>query len=323
LISQNNAFEFQYLSKVFENSALFSICQDVLISGNSGSFFLNSEQFAQIPENLFDSMNDFRILLINDEIKCNHVFASLISNKILKQTQEHPNIDFINFSDHRFPECIQIFFNILKGNRIEINEINLNQIYDTIHFLEFSSESIQSFFQNSSLSFVSNDIIQISALPIDSIERIISSHFLHLQSENQLFEFVQRQIQENREYLSFLRYIYFGLVDNFILINLINSIHFDEIDHCLFEHFQSTFLSNSLLSLENEINCKSNQSFKLFTEQIELYFEADKKKEEITFLFEFYPKLLPNVLEIESNNQIELFSRKSKLKLSISLNPLK
>jgi hypothetical protein len=305
LISQNNAFIFRYLSEVFENLVLFSICQDVLMHGHPQLFFLNSELFAQIPRNLFDSLNDFRILLNNEEIKYNHVFASLISNRILSQIKEHPNLDFIDFSHYQFPEFINIFFGILKRNRIEINESNFEQIYDAIHFLEFSSDSIKSFFQNSSLSFISNDISQISSVPIYSIESIISSYFLRLRTENQLFEFVQQQIQENREYLSFFRYVYFGLVDNFNLINLINSIQFGEIDHCLFEHLQNTFFSNSLLSFKNEIEFKDNQIL-LSSEKIDEYFEEEKKNREIKFFYEFYPILFPNVLEIEANGQIQL-----------------
>jgi hypothetical protein len=242
-ISQKHSFEFQYLSEIFENSALFSICQDICRSGHPESFFLISEQFAQIPQNLFDSMNDFRILLNHDEIKCNHVFASLVSNKILKQRKEHPNLDFIDFSNYRFPEHIKMFFDILKGNRIQINQSNFEQIYDTIHFLEFFSDSIKNFFQNSSLSFIFIDISQISSAFNDSIENMISSHFLHLRSENQLFEFVQNLIKENRENLIFLRYVYFGLVNCFHLINLINTIEFNDTEHCFFEHLQySNFL---------------------------------------------------------------------------------
>jgi hypothetical protein len=88
LISQNNALIFRYLSEVFENTVLFSICENVLSTNHPQPFFLSSEQFAQIPQNVFDSMNDFRILLNNEEIKCNHVFASLISNRIWSQLKE-------------------------------------------------------------------------------------------------------------------------------------------------------------------------------------------------------------------------------------------
>jgi hypothetical protein len=250
-------------------------------------------------------MNDFRILLNNDEIKCNHIFASLISNKILNQIKEHPNLDFIDFSHYRFPVFIKMFFGILKGNKIEINEHNLEHIYDTMHFLEFSSDSIKSFFQNSSLSFISNDISQIPSIPIYSIDNILSSHFLHLRNENQLFEFVQNLIKENRESLNFLRYVYFGLVENNHLINLINSIEFNEIDHCLFEHLRSSFLSNYFFSFESEIDCKDHQ-MPLFSEDIEEYFEEEKENKEIKYLFEFYPILFPNILEIEPNSRTQL-----------------
>jgi hypothetical protein len=229
-------------------------------------------------------MNDFRILLNNDEIKCNHVFASLTSNKISNQIKEHPNLDFIDFSNCRFPELIKKFFGIIKGNKIEIHESNFEQIYDTIHFLEFSSDSIQSFIQNSSLSFTSTDLSQISPASIDSIDHILSSHFFHLRNENQLLEFIQNAVEENRGYLNFLRYVYFGLVDCFHLIQLINSIRFDEIDHFLFEHLRCVFFSNYLLSFEKEFNWQDNQML-LSSENIEECFEEKKKNKEIKFLF--------------------------------------
>jgi hypothetical protein len=197
-----------------------------------------------------------------------------------------------------------MLFQILKWHKVEINEGNFEQIYDAVHFLEFSSDSIKSFFQNFSLSFTSNDISQISSASIDSIESILSSHFLHLRSENQLFDFVQNLIKENRENLNFLRYVYFGLVDCFHLMNLIHSIQFNETDHCLFEHFQNVFFSNYLLSFEKEREFKNLQMF-LFSENIEEYFEADRENKEIKSLFEFYPIILPNVLE--SANQTYLF----------------
>jgi hypothetical protein len=40
IISQENAHGFHSLSKEFENSVLFSICKNVILSGNSQSFFL-------------------------------------------------------------------------------------------------------------------------------------------------------------------------------------------------------------------------------------------------------------------------------------------
>jgi hypothetical protein len=62
------------LSEVFKNSALLSICQKVLLTGYPQSFYFISEHFGEISQDLFDSMNDFRIILSNGEIRCNHIF---------------------------------------------------------------------------------------------------------------------------------------------------------------------------------------------------------------------------------------------------------
>jgi hypothetical protein len=215
-------------------------------------------------------------------------------------------MNFVDFSDFKFPEIIKIFFDVLRGNRIKIEENNQDQIYDTISFLEFSSSSIHRFFQSSSLSFANKDITQLSSLPIDSIENIFSSHFLHLENENQLSKFVQHQIQENSDYLNFLRYIYFGFVDHFALIKIINDIQFEKVDGNLFEHLKYTFSSNYYLSFENEINLKNDQEIFASPENIEYFFEDTEMNEELKLIFVFYPILLPNVLEIESGNQIEL-----------------
>jgi hypothetical protein len=142
IISQDNVFAFHYLSKMFENSFLLSICENVLSSGYSQWFFFDSDQFSQIPQNIFGSMDDFRILLRNKIIQCNHIFASLISNKIFNQTENLSAFDFVDFSDYYNPETISQFFHILRGNRVEINKNNVSQIYEAISFLEFSSVPI-------------------------------------------------------------------------------------------------------------------------------------------------------------------------------------
>jgi hypothetical protein len=65
------------------------------------------------------------------------------------------------------------------------------------------------------------------------------------------------------------------------------------------------FFPNYLLSFETQIDHKENQIL-LFSDKIEEYFVEDKKSEEINFLFEYYPILLPNVLEIEAKGQTVL-----------------
>jgi hypothetical protein len=62
-ISSTNADSFHYLSKIFEISSLFLICENVLSSGETQSFFLTSELFHHIPKNIFHSLHNFRIRL--------------------------------------------------------------------------------------------------------------------------------------------------------------------------------------------------------------------------------------------------------------------
>jgi hypothetical protein len=229
-------------------------------------------------------MNDFRILLQNDDIQCNHMCASLISNKIFRQIQKFPALHFIDFSNYNFAENIKNFFDILKGNKIEIMKSSLDQNYDAISFLEFSSVSIHPFFQSSSLSFVDKDILQLSSLPPDSIENILSSHFLHLESENQLFKLIQHLIQENSGYLNVLRYIYLGFVDHFALINLIDSIQFEKIEDSLFEHLKCSFAFNFYLPPEKVINNTNDPQFFSLSGNIQKYFEEDKINQEVKLM---------------------------------------
>jgi hypothetical protein len=195
----------------------------------------------------------------------------------LNQIQDNPNPDFIDFLTYRFPEIIPIFFDILLGNKILINESTLDQIYDTISFLEFSSISILSFFQNSSFSFIFKSVSQLSTLPIKSNEEIIFSHFLHLRNENQIFEFIQNQVKEKKDYLSFLKLVYFGFVDSYDLLNLINFIQLTEIDFSLFKYLKSEFLSNYSLSFSHQMGFKDKQTVLSFTDIIQEYIKADKK----------------------------------------------
>jgi hypothetical protein len=97
-------------------------------------------------------------------------------NQILDQIKEHPNIDCMDFPNYRFPEIIKMFFDILKGNKIEITESNLDQIYDTIHFLEFGSDSIESFCQNSNILY--HDKINLSSISKMFSIPVLESTFL-------------------------------------------------------------------------------------------------------------------------------------------------
>jgi hypothetical protein len=59
-----------------------------------------------------------------------------------------------------------------------------------------------------------NDLIQfsiqdISSLPIFKLEQFLSSRFLSLTNENELFEYILQLIKEDPNNLSLIEYIYF------------------------------------------------------------------------------------------------------------------
>jgi hypothetical protein len=113
-INLKNAFLFQYLANVFNNSTLLTICETVIQTTQSQIFFLTSDSFSLLTNDILDSINNFNAILPAGAIKCNSIFASLISHRIFRQVSQSSKTDFIDFSDYQFPEIIKSFFNILK-----------------------------------------------------------------------------------------------------------------------------------------------------------------------------------------------------------------
>jgi hypothetical protein len=71
---------------------------------------------------------------------------------------------------------------ILGGKNILINESNIQQISDTIYFLEFDSASVHEITKNLIFDDILNHISSLFSSPIDSIQTIISSPFIHFQN---------------------------------------------------------------------------------------------------------------------------------------------
>lgn len=154
------------------------------------------------------------------------------------------NSDFIDLCNFDFPEIVQIFFDMLNGGVIEIHQYNLQQILDTIYFLEFDSISINNIAQNS----LNLDITQLISFPLNSIEEILSSNLIHITNENQIIQFILDNFHEKQDFLFLLYYIYFGFTDQYDFQYLIDLINFEDINEALFNHFKSSLMSNYLLS---------------------------------------------------------------------------
>jgi hypothetical protein len=305
-ISQDNVFIFQYFSEIFENSSLSLACKNVIKTDQSEYFFLTSEIFSAIPTDILDSFKKFKILLCNETIYCNSIFASLVSNYIFRQMLKDPASDLIDFSNYRYPEIIKLFFEILRGNVIQIDEIKIEQILDAINFLESDTLFVRSFLQNYPFNFVSKSTTSLFSLPNESIQSIISSPYFHLKNENQLFELLFEKIQKNGEFLFLLKYAYFGNV-NFLDLNcLIQSIQYPEINESLFHHFKDSLFFNYLLSIEDQIQIENIQSLLSISKEIENFSQYEKENKEYKLLSQAYPILFVDTLEINPPDQTEL-----------------
>jgi hypothetical protein len=98
---------------------------------------------------------------------------------------------------------------------------------DTIYFLEFDSDSVHDIAQNLGFDFSSENSSSLSSLSNEANETILSFPFIHFQNENQLFNFINQLIKQNRNILTFIQYISFGLIT--FLILYIYSIQFNPI----------------------------------------------------------------------------------------------
>jgi hypothetical protein len=98
------------------------------------------------------------------------------------------------------------------------------------------------------------------------------------------------------------------------LAKLINTIQSHEIDVLFFEHLTCAFSSNYFLLFENTMNLQNDRQQLTIIENIGDFVVEEKLNRKIKFLFEFYPILFSNVLEIQTNEQMELFFAKEQIK---------
>jgi hypothetical protein len=82
-INTENKSAFLFLSNQFDNPYLENICLKVSVFSPQ-YFFFSSERFAQIPQQTFSSLFDFTLYINNKPFPCSSVFASCLSNTILK-----------------------------------------------------------------------------------------------------------------------------------------------------------------------------------------------------------------------------------------------
>jgi hypothetical protein len=285
-ISSENVIFYQYLSKILDNSQLSLICDRVKSSNESTFFLLSSICFGSLDEEIQSKINNFEIILREEKvIKCNNILSSLISNKIAKIIG---NSHIIDFSSFKYPYIIIELFSVLKGKIVLLDNIDQELLIETILFLNIEAEMLK--------DFICFSIQDLSLFKQSQIEQIISSNFFHLINETALFEYIFNEIEGNRNKISLIEYIYFGLINYNSFIPFISSIEFSEISNEIFEHFKKTFYS-TFLNFKEE----SNQQLLSFSSLIKNFCLIEYNYFELYHIFNIpiNISLFENVLSIE------------------------
>lgn len=216
-INIQNVIVYKFFSEVLQNKPLELACSNVT-SSQSSYFFLSSEHFLFLPSNNIVSFYDLRIQFTSEiSIKCNSVFARIISKKIDSIFRNSGDINFIDFSNLDFSHILVSIFDLFKGYPIYLNQFPHNELLNAINFLQF--DSLSSFLTlysfdcpNSLSSFAAQNFSQFSDqyyhFPFNTIEEILLSAQLRLKNENQLFDFIFRKIQEEPTNIYFFKYIF-------------------------------------------------------------------------------------------------------------------
>jgi hypothetical protein len=228
----------------------------------------------------------------------------LISNHILKQVSTSEKSDFIDFSNFRFPEMIKSFFDIFKGVVLQIDENNLVKFLESIDFLETDILLVQGLIKKFSFDFRLNNIDPFFSLPVNSIQIILSSPYLKLKNERQLFELILNKIQNQREFMLLLTYSSLGNIDFSLLIGLIQTIQFIEVIESIFNHLRDSFFFNDLSFDENH---EDDIQFLLSTSKdIENFSPFEEINNELNLLFQSLPILSADILDLKLKNGLSL-----------------
>lgn len=268
VITERNFYAFSYLAEILQNQALNKICQSFSLPQ---SFYLTSQLFSQLSTDIFCLLNDFTIKLKKDNIKCNSIFAALISNKIFKFLKENPNHTLIDFSHFNDSKTLQEIFNLLKGYPIQIHLFKKELLLKGISFLECLP--LNSLILNEKIlteipivdfaaqKFSLLPYQNITCLPAELIEQIISSPYLHILNEDYLFSVVFQKIFLNQSNMFLLKYVFGGLVNMIKIEKLINSFH---VHNDVFLFLKHIFKYNFLINSKERVNFLLSYSNILF-----------------------------------------------------------
>jgi hypothetical protein len=242
--SQNKAY-FLFLSSQFDNSHLKDICLKVNFDIPQ-HFSFSSKRFRWVHQKTLSKLFDFTVYINHRPFHCDSVFTSCFSQTIFAVKCQNSSIQEIHFNNIDLDHILLSLFEILNGHSFSFSCSNINSLqsaisliglrsfpgniespttfHEAIHFLsqptfinfeEHFHHSCHLIAQNFSNLFEHN----FSKLTTRAIERILSSEYLHLPTENFLFQ----TICPNPEKIHLMKFGYFQLLITNLYSNLFNN----------------------------------------------------------------------------------------------------
>jgi hypothetical protein len=236
----------------------------------SQQFSFSSMNLQQLPRFYLQSLHDFSLIINNERYDVNFSFLSCVSTKFQSLNKETSELICSVPPEHL--ECFCSFLSIFKGFPFYYENFNFLSLKFLIDFFGLSSlipfiESKINFPTNSNeiLPFIAESSYQIfenkynhmltifiqnistysehdlNLIPLDVLERIFSSQDLVIQNEDAIFALITNLINEDRNKLPLLKYIFFPAVSSHLMMPFFKKFPFEDLDFNFFETFKHFF----------------------------------------------------------------------------------
>jgi hypothetical protein len=259
-ISSDNVLIFHFIGKTLHNSSLLAVCKRVS-SFEPQLFSLKSDCLCFIPYYKYHSTKTLTIQFQDKKIQLNPIFVNLISRKIFCLVQENQNTEFIDFSEFESSNVLESIFHLLDGMGFCLDDFDTSIILKAITFLQFDSLS-KCIPQNPSeetspLDYYAYHLFSQSkdfflSYSLDDICQILSSSFLHLVNETQLFEMISQIVEGDKTKLFLMKFVHWGIASKNHLDDFIEKIQINDISLELFNSMKNCFEFCFFISSDND-----------------------------------------------------------------------
>lgn len=218
---------------------------------------LQADSIFQVPIQIYP--NDFTFIVNGKQIETNKITADLLSTKISKLHQADPTLseyfittkskgsfqsilNLLNFKEHEISEdeipfiseiiqdlCIEKFDVNIQNEEISLNNVfELISKHDKNRFLFSTNLSLEvDFLSEHFYELDQSNEKKLFDLSESTIKRIILNDKIRLNSEDQLFEFIQNLCNYNPEFYWLHEHVYFKHLSEDSIRNFFNAFKFE------------------------------------------------------------------------------------------------